>query len=484
MTTPGPVAAQVAVPTKIGSGGRDTSAKGEAAAPADGEAGFGEVLTKLQSDDASKAGARRGERASVGRQDAAQQPTADDGTGRSSIDLVLDSLAVTDQQPSADQRPDATTASAPASNPVADIIAAALAPIQPPAQPPQAATNEKPGQGANAATAAMALLDDKAAATPTSVPDPAPENAAAESAAAQTMPAPSDPALAHVAARAGAPDKGKSDRKSSGPTDAPPAPATFAAAAAPSADTAVAADTTQPMKASVLRQEAHFAPVASTAATSGTAEREAAGSGADTVDGENGNTPSVDALLSSADDMQTSAGRPAQQIADRILTEAGTAPEAADRAGLTPDQPGMRPVLKVLHIQLQPADMGTVTVRMELKDAELTLQVEADRAGTADLIRNDQDTLSGLLRASGYNVDVGSVRVVEADRSGSSQQSLQNGTQSGFQSSPQSHSGASERQGQNQQGGAGTSSADTTPKLSRNDSNETNANRAGRGLYL
>lgn len=480
MTTSGPVAAQVSVPAKVGSGGRDTSAKGEAA-PADGEAGFGEVLTKLQSDDAPKAGARRGERASAGRQDAAQQPTADDGTGRSSIDLVLDSLAGTDQQLAGDQQPDAT----PASNPVADIIAAALAPIQPPpVQQPQAAPNEKAAQATDAATAAMALLDDKAAATSTSVSEPEPENAAAESAAARSLAAPSDPALAHVAARAGASDKGKSDRKSSGPTDAAPAPATFAAAAAPSADTTAADDTTQPARASVLRQEAHFAPVAFTAATSGTAERDAAGSAADTVDGENGNAPSVDALLSSADDMQTSAGRPAQQIADRILTEAGTAPEAADRAGLTPEQPGMRPVLKVLHIQLQPADMGTVTVRMELKDAELTLQVEADRAGTADLIRNDQDTLSGLLRASGYNVDVGSVRVVEVDRSGSSQQSLQNGTQSGFQSSPQSHSGASERQGQNQQGGAGTSSADTAPKLSRNDSNETNANRAGRGLYL
>lgn len=481
MTTPGPVASQVAVPTKVGAGARDTSAKSDAA-PADGDSGFGEVLTKLQRDDAQKAGSRRGEPARVGRQDADAQRTVDDGgTGRSSIDLVLDSLAAADQQLPGDPQPDAATGSVPASNPMTDIIAAvAVAQVQSaPAQQSQAAPNEKPAQAADPATAAIALLEEKTGSALTVGTDAMAESTPAEFAAPQTLAATTDPALARAAARGTVSDKGKADRKASDTIEAAPVSTTFATVAAPHD----IQDASPPPRVSVVQQEAHFAPVAPTGARIGAAEQEAAGSGPEALDGDKSNASSVDALLPSADDMQTSAGRPAQQIADRILAEAGTAAEFADRAGMTPEQPGMRPMLKVLHIQLQPADMGTVTVRMELKNAELTLQVEADHAGTADLIRNDQDTLSNLLRASGYNVDSGSVRVVGVDPSTASQ-SAQTGAQSGFQSSAQSHSGASERQGQSQQGSAGTSGTDTAPKLSRNDSNETNTNRAGRGLYL
>jgi hypothetical protein len=120
---------------------------------------------------------------------------------------------------------------------------------------------------------------------------------------------------------------------------------------------------------------------------------------------------------------------------------------------------------------------------MELKDAELSLHVEAERPETAELIRNDQDTLSKLLRASGYNVDPASVRVTDADRTAAAQQTGQNGAQTSFQSSPQSHPGASERQGNQQRGNANASGGESRPQTNRTEVHET-PDRAGRGLYI
>ncbi len=143
----------------------------------------------------------------------------------------------------------------------------------------------------------------------------------------------------------------------------------------------------------------------------------------------------------------------------------------------------MKPALKVLQIQLQPVDLGIVTVRMELKNSELTLHVEADRKETADLIRNDQDSLAGLLRSAGYNVDTGSVRIVEGDKTLASQQSGQQGAQANLQSSANSQSGASDRQGHAQRGGSNANGGDT-PQTGRIDTHATANHRAGSGVYV
>lgn len=473
MTTPGTVASQVAVPKTTVGGARETGAKGDAGAGGD-DGEFADVLTKLQGEDAPRTGTLPDEQ-----QQEMEHHTADDAVGRSTIDAVLSTLAGGDQQ----QNP--TPAAVPVANPVNDIIAAvALAPIQPPParQSEEGAPKQQQTQGSQAASK-LALLDETVGSGSPNQPAATVDNAPGEFTAAETMAAAADPALARAAGAAG-PDKGKPERKpSADPLDVSRASATLAAAVQPHEEKVEGAP---PPTANVVRQETHFAPVVSAQAQTGTAGGER-GQGAiapEALDGDAANASSIDSLLPSAEDMQSSGARPAQQIADRILSEAGTAPEFADRVELTTAQPGMKPALKVLHIQLQPADLGTVTVRMELKDAELSLQVEADRAETVNLIRNDQDTLSSLLRSAGYNVDSGSVRVVEVDRSAASQQSGQNGAQSSFQSPSQSQSGASERQEHQQRGGTGTNGAEAAPQMTRNDAYETNTNRAGRGLYL
>lgn len=127
-----------------------------------------------------------------------------------------------------------------------------------------------------------------------------------------------------------------------------------------------------------------------------------------------------------------------QQIADRVISEATTL--AAPPAG-QPDASAFHlkheSALKVLHIQLQPADLGVVTIRMSVKDNALRLDLETGRAETAGLIQRDRDALSALLRSAGYLIDGMEVRVADPNAagapngSGPSNTPMQGGGQSG-----------------------------------------------------
>lgn len=114
-------------------------------------------------------------------------------------------------------------------------------------------------------------------------------------------------------------------------------------------------------------------------------------------------------------------GAVAHQIADRVTSEAGTPTAQTGR----PDAPTFavkhEPAVKVLHIQLQPEGLGTVTIRMSVKDQTLRLDLEVGRGETAQLIQRDRETLSALLRSAGYMIDGVEVRV--ADPGGASAQS-------------------------------------------------------------
>jgi chemotaxis protein MotD len=130
-------------------------------------------------------------------------------------------------------------------------------------------------------------------------------------------------------------------------------------------------------------------------------------------------------------------GGVAHQIAGRVASEAGTLIAQTGR----PDAPTFavkhESAAKVLHIQLQPDGLGTVTIRMSVKDQALRLDLEVGRGETARLIQNDRETLSALLRTAGYLVDGVDVRL--ADPSSANAQTgggqpntpMQGGSQSG-----------------------------------------------------
>ena len=124
-----------------------------------------------------------------------------------------------------------------------------------------------------------------------------------------------------------------------------------------------------------------------------------------------------DALINTS----SAGGAVAQQIADRVASEAGTLTAQAGR----PDAPTFavkrEAAVKVLHLQLQPEGLGTVTIRMSVKDQALRLDLEVGRGETAQMIQRDRETLSTLLRSAGYMIDGVDVRV--ADVSGAGAQS-------------------------------------------------------------
>ncbi len=60
---------------------------------------------------------------------------------------------------------------------------------------------------------------------------------------------------------------------------------------------------------------------------------------------------------------------------------------------------------KVLHLELKPASLGSVTVRIALKDNVVTLHLEAQRSDTLAAIERDRDALAGALKSAGYSVD-------------------------------------------------------------------------------
>lgn len=106
---------------------------------------------------------------------------------------------------------------------------------------------------------------------------------------------------------------------------------------------------------------------------------------------------------------------PIQQIAGHIDRDLRSAAIAAVQQPSNDPRPEMGPV-RVLHIQLDPPQLGPLTIRIALRDGALHLQLEAARHETASMIQTDKDALTGVLRSAGYVVDGLNVQVAAPDR--------------------------------------------------------------------
>lgn len=103
-------------------------------------------------------------------------------------------------------------------------------------------------------------------------------------------------------------------------------------------------------------------------------------------------------------------------------------------------------VLRVLNLQLKPAELGLVTIKMRLSGDNLEMEIQAETEETAELLRNDAEKLSNLLRGSGYRPDVINIQSAEAS---SHDRSLFNRSQQGTQAQGQSfQQGAAGGQGE------------------------------------
>lgn len=87
---------------------------------------------------------------------------------------------------------------------------------------------------------------------------------------------------------------------------------------------------------------------------------------------------------------------PGSQIARSVTAEIAD----TDRSS-----PGADGVLKVLHIELKPQNLGSVSVRMSLKDDVISLHMEASRHETTAAIEKERSALASALKSAGYVVD-------------------------------------------------------------------------------
>lgn len=497
MTTPGAIGDQAAAPSNAGAGRlRDLGTRSDsAAATDDAQTGFDDVLKTLRKNDAQpvressdgpKTSARTGPpqnestagRASDDEGAGLQSPAPTRYAGYGNLDLGDEQT----QSAGEEALPDDAQGSPPEGDAsgVRDIAAIVGLAVFDAAGQSATATPKQTTDAISPAAQSKMVLDQVAAGgegEPAVAKDAAYDlgDARSSTAEADTLTRLSNALGATEADKIGRADKGRkvtTENSSSAPSedDMIASPADGGAAS-------------QSLKARVISQETHFAPVmrASPEQQTGDVAAEKGKPELGTEATGSQSAPSVAKVLPSGDGALAFAASPASQIADHVIAAAPTS-DPAGQAGAVPEMAAMKPAIKVLSIQLQPADLGTITVRMELKDSELKLHVEADRADTADLIRGDQDTLSRLLRSAGFAIDPSAIRVVEGDRVAASQQLGQQGTQTNLQSSPQWQSGSSERQGHGQRGSTGD--GDKAPKSSRDDNYETTTNRGGRGLVV
>ncbi|WP_244914112.1 flagellar hook-length control protein FliK [Methylobacterium frigidaeris] len=66
--------------------------------------------------------------------------------------------------------------------------------------------------------------------------------------------------------------------------------------------------------------------------------------------------------------------------------------------------------VRLLTLQLRPAELGQVQVRMRLQDGRLEMSLRAEREETAELLRRDGGLLTALVREAGYQPDLVTVQ--------------------------------------------------------------------------
>jgi flagellar hook-length control protein FliK len=202
-------------------------------------------------------------------------------------------------------------------------------------------------------------------------------------------------------------------------------------------------------------------------------------------DAPTGEVPAEQAGAALRPDAAVNAGVPpsgniVQQIAARITSEAAALTTQTDRTDAQSFTVRQDSPVRVLNIQLQPADLGVVTIRMSVKDQTLRLDLEVGRGETAHLIQRDRETLSALLRSAGYVIDGVQVRV--ADQAALSAQSP-NG-QTGTQMQGGNQSGSSQTNARTPDGRPSDGQQNNPFRHGRNGENDQAGHTHRGGIYL
>lgn len=101
-----------------------------------------------------------------------------------------------------------------------------------------------------------------------------------------------------------------------------------------------------------------------------------------------------------------------QKIVDRLAPNLPTAPAvtASTPAAALPDLPkAVDAPVKVLTLQLDPPDLGAVTVKMRLAGDAVEIRMTAERHETAQMLQHERGTLTEAMQSAGYKFDIASI---------------------------------------------------------------------------
>ncbi|HEV2159148.1 flagellar hook-length control protein FliK [Bradyrhizobium sp.] len=133
-----------------------------------------------------------------------------------------------------------------------------------------------------------------------------------------------------------------------------------------------------------------------------------------------------------------------QQVANAVITELKetAAPAAAAVPDLATSQTNAQEPLKILTINLEPPQLGNVTVRLRLVGTEVSVQLAAERKDTSAMLDQQRDQIRDLMQSAGYVADVAPVQHGSLDgfQSGSGQSQSQSQPQFSGQQQPSSQS--------------------------------------------
>lgn len=111
---------------------------------------------------------------------------------------------------------------------------------------------------------------------------------------------------------------------------------------------------------------------------------------------------------------------PFQQVVEPLRQAAAELLASSRAADAIPELDSVKPSeiaspTKLLHLELRPVELGTITIKMRLSQGGMEMRIEASRAETATMLSQDKEALREVIRASGYSADAVTVETVHVD---------------------------------------------------------------------
>jgi chemotaxis protein MotD len=113
---------------------------------------------------------------------------------------------------------------------------------------------------------------------------------------------------------------------------------------------------------------------------------------------------------------ETAVSQIAREIVSDLAAERAAASRSVGTASVSTEASPGGGVLKVLEIKLEPETLGTITVKISLKDNVVSLDLSASQAQTALVIEKEREGLSRALKSAGYFVDGITTQTIDSVR--------------------------------------------------------------------